>query len=250
MLGQKIDLLGWKLDSLPISQEKLQEANLSKNHWSFSRSNNSIKIVQAVYNRVNGDPLPFSIDSVKYITGRKQVKSVSNGFLIGYNHGEFGGGMKFVSYQNDLNYDIELADPKNEWKYPYVSENVCDIFDFHGNIYATRGLAHMGSKSGGIYQVLFHDTKWKYRFVTELEGKPSISFAHHDHIYIVTTSNVYKFDASEKLTKIIKAPFYWDFLYPKDAFIKDADLYISMRKGVLKIENFEKNPAYQWYVKK
>ncbi|MGJ8591821.1 MAG: hypothetical protein ACSHXF_04700 [Aquaticitalea sp.] len=247
--SQEIDLSEWKMDSIPTSLKKLSEANNSKHRWHFSNFNDTIKIIEHKYNRVNGDNLPFSLDSVKNISGTKFIKSVYNGFLIGYNHGEFGGGLKFVSLNNDYSYSIELIDKENEWKYNYVSRNIREIFEYNNRIYAMRGLAHMGLNNGGLYEIIFKNGKWSYKYISNLPGTPDIVFVHKNIVYIVTTQNILKFDEIGGLKTILKSPFYWGSLYPSNAFIKGNDIYLAMRKGILIIRDFENNPNYEWYIK-
>jgi hypothetical protein len=81
--SQIIDLSEWKIDSLPLTMKELSEANKSKLHWSFNSLNDTVRIVKNTYTRINGDTLPFPIDSVKNISGTKYIKTVFNGYLVG-----------------------------------------------------------------------------------------------------------------------------------------------------------------------
>ena len=248
--SQEIDLSDWEMDSIPTSFKELNEASNSKYRWSFNNLNDTITIVENKYIRVNGDKLPFSIDNVKNISGTKYIKSVFNGYLIGYNHGEFGGGLKFISIYNDYNYTLELINKNDEWKYPDIPKNVCDIFEFNDKIYATRGLAHMIDGNGGLYEIIFKDDKWNYKFESKLPGTPDITFVHNNSIYIITTQHILRFDENEKMTTLLKSPIYWGYLYPTNSFIKKNDIYLAMRKGILIIRDFESEPKYEWHTKK
>jgi hypothetical protein len=247
--SQEIDLSEWKIDSIPFTFKKLNEANNSKLHWSFSKLNDTIRITENKYTRINGDKLPFPIDSVKNISGTKFIKSVYNGYLIGYNHGEFGGGLKYVSLYNDYSYHVELINKEEEWKYNHVSRNIREIFEYNGRIYALRGLAHMTLNNGGLYEIIFKDGKWRYKYISNLPGTPSISFKYNNLVYIVTTEHILTFDKLGNLNTILKSPFYWGSLYPTNSFVKDKDIYLAMRKGILVIRNFEIKPSYEWYIK-
>jgi hypothetical protein len=249
-ISQQIDLSEWKRDSIPVSLEKLSEANNSKKRWCFSKSNDSIIIVENKYKRVNGDTLPFPIDSIKYISGTKHIKSVFNGYLVGYNHGEFGGGLKYVSIFNDYDYNVELIDKKDEWKYSYIPKNVKDIFEFNNKVYVTRGLAHLIDGNGGLFEVIYKNGKWNYKFISKLPGTPDITFEENNSLYIITTQHILRYDKNGKMTMLLKSPFYWGYLYPTNSFIKNNDIYLAMRKGILIIRDFESKPKYEWYLKK
>ena len=246
--SQEIDLSEWKIDSLPLTMKKLSEANKSKLHWSFNSLNDTLRIVKNTYTRINGDTLPFPIDSVKNISGTKYIKTVFNGYLVGYNRGEFGGGLKYVSLYNDYDYHVELINKEEEWKYNYVSRNVREIFEFKGKIYALRGLAH-GIANGGLYEIIFKDGKWSYQYLSNLPGTPSIVFEYNNLVYIVTSEHILTYDELGNINTILKSPFYWGSLYPTNAFIKDKDIYLAMKKGILIIRNFEIKPRYEWYIK-
>jgi hypothetical protein len=65
----------------------------------------------------------------------------------------------------------------------------------------------------------------------------------------LTRQFIYRQTADE-VEKVLKAPLYWGILNPSSMVRENKDLYIAMRKGVLKIISFEGNPTYEWYVPK
>ncbi len=246
--SQEIDLSKWKLDSIPLGK-KLNEANHSENDWYFKLSQDTILVQKNKYRLIKGDSLPFPIDSIRNINGNKFIKSVFNGYLIGYDHGEFGGGLKYVSSYNDIDYYVEIEEKDNEWNYSIMGRNVRKIFEFNNKIYATRGLAHLGSNYGNLIELIFNDGKWKYKYISSLIETPILTFNYGEFIYIITSQNILKIDKDLNITQILKSPFNWGILYPSSAFIKNRDIYIAMRKGILIIRDFETSPKYEWYVK-
>ena len=248
-IAQEINLTEWKKDSIPLEKE-LNKANHSKDNWYFELKNDTVRIIQNPYKRIKGDKLPFPIDSVKNISGNKYIKSVFNGYLIGFNHGEFGGGLKYVSLYNDYGYHIEFEDKENEWKYGISGRNVRKIFEFNDKIIATRGLAHMGLNYGSLVELIFKDGKWKYKYISRLIESPGVTFQYNEFIYIITSQYILKIDKELKIKEVLKSRFYWGVLYPSSSFIKENDIYIAMRKGILIIKDFESEPKYEWYIKK
>ncbi len=71
-----------------------------------------------------------------------------------------------------------------------------------------------------------------------------------NNVLIVTSEHLMSFNNDEKLVKILKAPFYWGKSYPSSAIVDNKNIYIAMRKGILKISDFKYNPNYEWYRKK
>jgi hypothetical protein len=145
---------------------------------------------------------------------------------------------------------VELIDKRDEWKYPYVPKNVKDIFEFNNKIYVTRGLAHLIDGNGGLFEVVYKNGKWNYKFISKLPGTPDITFEENNSLYIITTQHILRYDKNGKMTMLLKSPFYWGYLYPTNSFIKNNDIYLAMRKGILIIRDFESKPKYEWYLKK
>lgn len=247
--SQEIDLSEWKKDTIPIGS-KLNEANNSNVHWFFKKRNDSIFIEQIKYERIKGDSLPFNIDSIEGLRGNIFVKSVFNGYLVGYNHGEFGGGLKFVSLYNHYSYNINNNDRENEWKYGYMNNNIEKIFVYNNKIYATRGLSHMTSTNGSLIEIFYDNGLWKYKVITKLIECPDLTIEHNGLIYFITLQYIVKMNKELSFNQILKSPLYWGVLYPNSTFIKGADIYIAMRKGIMIIRDFENNPNYEWYIKK
>lgn len=245
--SQEIDLSGWKQDSIPLDK-KLNEANHSKDDWFFKKIKDSIIIEKNKYKRIKGDSLPFPIDSVKGLRGNEYIKSVFNGYLIGQNKGEFGGGLKFVSLNNDHSYNIRLKDEKHSTR-GYIFMNILKIFEWNDRIYATEGLAHMVLDRGNFLEIFYDEGEWKYTIISSLIEKPALTFKHNEFIYMITSQYILKMDKELNINQVLKSPMYWGVLYPSSIFIKGGDIYLAMRKGILIIRDFENNPQYEWYVK-
>jgi len=240
MFGQNYTLENFETDSIPI-RENLWKANRSKDSWIINKTNDSIKIKRNDFNYFKGDSLPFGQKEVaKKLDNQysiRAVKKVEDGYIIGLNNGEFGGGLWFLSANGKSSYEIM----------PY--RRIHQIFEFNAKLYVIEGLAHMGSNNGNLLE-LKKEGNWQVSQTYKLPGAPRFIITEKDNILIVTSEYLMSFNKYEKLIEVLKAPFYWGSLYPSSAIIIDNDIYIAMRKGILKISKFKYSPNYEWFVKK
>jgi len=238
--SQTIDLSTWKQDSLPTGK-RLNSANLSSNSWIFVRKENKLLIEEDDFKREKGDDLPFTKEfitkNLKEIEGNRFVKQVEKGFLIGLNHGEFGGGLLFVSNDGLTSYKIG------------TSLRIRNIFEWNSRIYAIEGLAHMGSSNGQIIEIFKEDSSWKYKTLSKLIEAPAIIAKKNNQQIIITSQYILRLTSNLEIEEILKSPFNWGMLYPSSIHFEKKALFLAMRQGILKIEDFETTPKYKWYIK-
>ncbi|WMI69170.1 hypothetical protein [Mangrovimonas sp. YM274] len=268
--GQELDLSVWKRDSVPLGDllpfhkgqsDRLLEANQSKDHWYFEITPDTVLVKNHPCFKIKGDSLPFVINDIGGLGGYKYVKKVSNGYLIGSNGGEFGGGLKFVALNKGYSYNIKTLGSENGDRpvgavnqiesgalYGYRSRNIYSIFEFNGKLYATEGMSHLAYDKGAIIEIFNDNDKWCYRHVSEFIEAPRVTFKYKDSLYVITGQYILKLDKAINTTQVLRAPFYWGLLYPSSAFVNNTDMYIAMRKGIMVIRDFETHPNYEWYV--
>lgn len=240
VFGQDYELEDFKTDSIP-TRENIWKANHSKESWIVCIKKDSIRIKENDFNYFKGDSLPFKQKEVKKKLnnqyGIRAVKKVEDGYIIGLNNGEFGGGLWFLSVDGNLSYEI------------IPSRRIHQIFEFNDKLYVIEGLAHLGLSNGNLLE-LRKEKNWQISKTYKLPGSPYFIINEKDNILILTSEHLISFNKHEKLIKVLKAPFYWGSLYPTSAITVDKDIYIAMRKGILKISEFKYNPNYEWFVKK
>ena len=223
------------------NEKSVFTANRSQEDWIINKIEDSIIISLSDYNYFKGDSLPFSNIEIaeKFETQNpiRAVKKVVDGYIIGLNKGEFGGGLWFLSSDGKIYYEIS----------PY--KRVRQIFEMNNKIYVIEGRLHLTSDSGRLSE-LNKNVQWQISKTLELPNAPIFMIMDENNALILTTNNIVSFSPNERLEKILNAPFNWGMLYPSTAIIEKTDLYIAMRKGVLKVLNFRDRPEYEWYIKK
>lgn len=235
-LAQAPNLTNWKIDTLPMG-DLIYKANQSKNNWVFVQSGGIWDIIQNPYSKHKGDSLPFSKKFInkkfKHFEGRKFVKKTTDGFLIGFNNGEFSGGLHFMDLKGHGVYEIEKGITIN------------NFFEFQSKIYAIEGMYF-----GKIIEIFKVNGFWKTQSVSNLYDIPKLIADHNNEKLIVGSQYIFKFGKDLKPIEILKSPFYWGILYPSSILIDNEVLYLSMRQGVLKIKKFDTHPTYEWFTPK
>ena len=223
-VGQK-PVQKWKKHDLPAA-DAIPELNNSAATWLLSLDSSGQVIAQ---NRVakapSADTLPFKLyfDTLKSYSwkGFRSVKKVDNGYLVGFNKGEFGGALYWFSEKGDSSYQISRG-------------IVIYIFEYKKKIYIASGLFHMNQDRGEINEMKFTDDKWKVDQGVELPSKPDIIMPYKDRMLIVTTRAILFFDGTNNFD-FVKKDGFWDVLYPQSAVILNDDLFVGMRGGIYKI---------------
>ena len=109
-------------------------------------------------------------------TGRQQIlygeMAVENGNIIGTNHGEFGGGIKFVSNSNK--------------EHEILNENFIGFYIVGDRKFVITGLAHMHINYGYLYELTYSNSRWQAEKILDIGDKPQAFLAVNNDLYIVT----------------------------------------------------------------
>ena len=216
----------WKQHALPKEEDSISKYNNSVVSWLVSiNTTGQVTAENKVAKFPSVDTLPFipvfKTNEAYRFRGFRTVKKVSDGYLLGFNKGEFGGSLHWFSFNGDSTYQISNG-------------LVNYIFEHKSKIYIAHGLAHMGSDDGGINQMLLTNGKWTIGTGADLTYNPEVFLPIKNGVIIVTSKTVLLFDGLQKIKKIKKDGF-WEVLYPQSAVLQNNDLYIGMRGGIYKI---------------
>ncbi|NUY82773.1 hypothetical protein HUK80_17875 [Flavobacterium sp. MAH-1] len=242
--GQAPNLSNWKKDSIP-NDITVFDANHTQDDWTFSFLNGKVEIERNKYSKIHGDSLPNNPEFIKVkktLYGQLQVQKVTNGYILGFDKGENGGGLIFMDEAGNKTSILTET-------YEY-GLNIKKIFLYNSKLLALEGLAHLGGNRGKIIEIFQDKGIWKYKKIVDLIETPKLLFTYKADQYIITSSQILSLDKNLKVTSILKAPFYWGMLYPSNVTVDGDDIYLAMRKGILNIKQFKNNPTYLWYTPK
>jgi hypothetical protein len=100
----------------------------------------------------------FSIDGFQDFPRR--FIEVGDGFLVGYNQGEWGGGIFWFSRDGKNHYEVSRC------------AQVTDFIRHGADVFALEGLSHLGISNGTFLQFEKENGKWLARTIAKLPGAP------------------------------------------------------------------------------
>lgn len=165
--------------------------------------------------------------------GTRVALPVSDGWIVGFDAGEWGGGLYWFSRSGRRHHQITTERPLG----PVDPDNVLDLFPCSGGVLAVQGLAHMGLDLGKVEKVTRgKNGKWRADLLTLLPGAPQTSMADGEKRWIiVTTERVVQVQENGSLRTLAQCPGMAG-LYPNSIVqASDGVLYIGMRHFVARL---------------
>jgi len=128
-----------------------------------------------------------SFDSAERLFDYTRELKVPGGVIAGYDHGEFGGKVSFIS-----------AAGREEI---LVNENFKDFYILEDRLYALTGMSNLFSDSGHLYELLMIDDKWQAGEIMDLKSCPRSYLVADKVLFIATDKELLIIENNE----IIKA---------------------------------------------
>ena len=160
-----------------------------------------------------------------YPTPRKSDSKLKfkEGLLIGSNHGEWGGKLKYTVGKKEI----------------VIKEgNIIALFELNGKTYFLEGLAHLSTNYGAIYEIEYSNKTFHYKKVLQLPDEPEVFQIFNKKIYIATFENfiiVNNWKIENEITG------FWSSLYPNSIIIENENhIFIGIRGGIVEIIPNEK----------
>jgi hypothetical protein len=172
--------------SQPPSQADLRCGNYSKTEWSVSVSDGQLQVSE--YTNSNSmDKLPFDYDPSPDRLGRRNVmKLPDDGWLVGFDAGEFGGGLWWFSSNGERN--LRLKPPNSTPIHPndiFRAENVQGFAQQGGEILVFMGLDHLGVRSGRIFRIVQQSRQWTLSLLTVLDACPTAWVVNRNSLLVL-----------------------------------------------------------------
>lgn len=220
---------GLKIKELPTKEEIIKF-----NSWKGYKVYNSENEIIYEFTNERWDKkteFDFSIQQDEenrtyYICPTNSIK-VSNGWLIGFDRGEWSGGLYW--YNND-----------GTKKYLIKDKNVKDIITLNNKIFITQGLAHLRGDFGSISEIVFKNRKWIVQKTNKLNGCPYKTIINGDELISITTKDIISINSDMKLQTLYKNNF-WKILYPNSIALDNDIFYFGMRSGILRLNKINGN---------
>jgi|RhiMethySRZTD1v2_1073278.scaffolds.fasta_scaffold21150_3 hypothetical protein len=230
---------GWVQYPAPAADSSaLRCANFSQREWKVSLKNDEVKISPFSEGHTE-ESLPFKIqpkNAAGGLAGDRHVKRVSDGWLVGFDAGEFGGALWWFSIDGLKR--KKLAD-----------ENVVGFADSSLGVLVLVGLAHMGSDRGRVLQVKEGDEgQRQVSVLADLKGAPR-AFAKEasNSMLVLTTNRFVRVLTTGKVEELLSTNY--GSLYPNSMTLsKTGMIHIGMRHFITRLTPINGSYKEEWFV--
>jgi hypothetical protein len=231
---------GWVLYKFPDDPDSsvLLCAGFSEREWQVSSEGEGIKI-SPYRGGVVQDPLPFNIqpqDAAKGLAGDRHVKRINDGWLVGFDAGEFGGALWWFS-----------ADGSKRRK--LAEDNVAGVADSSSGVLALVGLAHMGTDYGKVLLVREgQEGDRPVEAIADLGSAPTaFAMESADSLIVATYDKIVKVMISGEVEQLLAPK--EGFPYPNSLTLSKAGvIHVGMRHFILRLSPAGEGYKEEWFV--
>lgn len=198
-------------------------AGYSPSEWGVANDQNQIRATLVGRNDEPRGPRPDFIPVAENFRGGSAFAPVEDGWLVGFNHGEFGAALYWFS-----------KDGKTSYK---VSDHQVVDFIRRGNaLYAIEGLAHMSLSRGSLIRISQPGPMryWQAEEEVRLPFAPYAASLLADGTLLIVLSDALVAVTPDHRIRTLLANAPWNGLYPNSSTLAadQSKLYIGMRQFV------------------
>jgi hypothetical protein len=232
---------GWSLFPTPAeNSDALLCANVSRQEWQVSLSDTgTVQIAQRPQRPRGIPPLELPPGTIKQpgMAGYESLLKTQNGWLLGFDQGEWGGSLWFVDTTGKI---AQLS-----------QENIHGFVETPRGVMVFVGLAHMTLDSGAVQIVRYPITTGStLQLLAPLDGAPeTFTKLSPDEALVATTHGISRIASSGAHVTLTHSKF--AYLYPTSIVsTPDGTIYAGMRLFVVRLLPTSKPGEYteQWLV--
>jgi hypothetical protein len=222
---------------IPAYSSTMECANYSRLEWRVSLSEaGSAQITPRPepYESYKRE-LPSGVKVQRGMAGIERNLKIENGWLLGFDGGEFGGGLWFADLSGKTQ---ELS-----------GENVHGFIETPQGVLVIAGLAHMGLDSGKVLIVPYAvNSQSDLKTLMDLDGAPgAFTKLSADTALVVTTHGISRISSSGLRKTLLRSDF--SALYPNSVVsTTDGTIYVGMRLFVVRLLHQSGKYTAQWLV--
>jgi hypothetical protein len=202
-------------------------ANYSELSWRVYLDNGKpyAKLIHSP-NDDSSEPAPFDARADNF-RGATRFREVDDGWLVAFNHGEFGAALYWFDRSGIHHYKIS-------------NHQVVSFLSLSDGIYAIEGLAHMGASCGSVIRISrpIREARWQATRVVRLPYAPSTAVVRRDDSMVVALSHSLVSVGPDHQIRTLIADAPWGGLYPSSSIVlpDESRLYLGMRQFVAEID--------------
>jgi hypothetical protein len=193
------------------------------------------------YRQESYPPMPFTIErgSAKDGLGGEWFSSkVTDGWIIGFNAGEWGGALWWFS-------------PDGKKRSKISDDQIVGFLETEAGLLGLEGIAHGGVSRGKIIRITKgEDELWHSELFVDLEGAPeTVAKGPDKQLLIATTDRLVRVDPGTKKLDVLVKDAFWGSLYPTTMICTSSGtIYLGMRHGVAEINKVGQAYEVKWLI--
>jgi hypothetical protein len=202
----------------------LECANYSPNEWRVEAVSGQLRITDVGNSRPRKAVFPPKFAPTKEMIGRALTLKVGNGWLLGFNDGEFGGGLWWASSDGSRTK-------------PLTGENVQALIPRHDDVLVLTGLAHITLDNGTAYSFRAKDEGGDFARIADIGSAPSSAKLQKDGSALIAVTNGLVTLSSDGIVTRLYKQEDMSVLYPNSVVGDPSDLvFVGMRFYVLRLQ--------------
>jgi len=247
--GGRLDSPAWVM--LPTPPSPLQGGRGCPDHsalfWSVSLTQGHAR-AKPLTIREHVDPIPFKYAEGENRRGNRHVARVDDGWLVGFDEGEFGGGLWWFSDRADHKsrpIHPSSSSPSNPSDI-FHAENVLGLPMVGGQRLVLMGLDHMTGRSGRVFRAVAAPTGWELAPVAVLDAQPDVWLVDGSRLLFLTESGLWVSDGFA--ARRVHAVDLGNLTPTSMVRAADGAVYVGMRYYVLRLA--ERGDVWEesWFV--
>ena len=213
----------WLVVAAPLAgSNEIIRANLSLCQWHLSlRKGRALVTLDRNYLNNSGEDtsnLPFKIEKKRPFFGQQITAKVDDGWLVGFNAGEFGASLWWFS-------------PDGHRRYEVSKDQVVEFLHTPTGLVAVEGLAHLSLSYGSMIRLSrTSQGRWRSTILAPLGDAPETAAVDADGwIVVVGASKLMRVSPSGRV-QVLSSNTAWGTLYP-DSMVRvgKGEFYVGMR---------------------
>jgi len=235
------DLKQWYVTMPPEEgSDQLLAAHMDADHeWVVTSGEGAPQVSTRRRQQESPPPLPFEIkpgSSREGLAGRRTTAKVDDGWIVGFDAGEFGAGLWWFS-------------PDGRRRHKISNDHILSFVTTTPGLVAVEGLEHGTISKGKAVRLSRNgDGHWSTELLVDFGEAPQVAIQDGDGLVLVATSKrLLRFSPASKKTDILLDKTFWGGLYPNSMVITPSGtIFVGMRHGVAKIEKDDKQYKISW----
>jgi hypothetical protein len=186
-------------------------------------------------------PMPFKVpqgSAKDGLTGEWFSVKVSDGWIIGFDAGEWGAWLWWFS-------------PDGKQREKISEDHVVGFFQTDAGLLALEGIAHGTTSVGRIIRLTKgEEGRWRSEHFVDLKGAPEAAVKGSDGTLTVATHDrLLRVHLDTRKIDVLLSNAFWGSLYPNSMILAPSGtVYLGMRHGVVEVERIDAAYKAKWLI--